>query len=90
MSASRESKALVKIAHDVAKALKPGAKDYRLRVRLPTRSSATETDGWRVTIGDLGKGRPTIQVWLDHFTGKTDRTLSAWFEGTRDQIKVLT
>ncbi|MFA6962220.1 MAG: HNH endonuclease [Opitutaceae bacterium] len=59
-------------------------------MRLPAGSSATETDGWRVTIGDLGKGRPTIQVWLDRFAGKRARTLSAWFEGTRDQIKVLT
>lgn len=90
MSAARDRKQLVEIARSVAKALKPVAKDYRLRVRLPTRSSATKTDGWCVTIGDLGKGRPTVQVWLDRFAGKTDRTLSAWFEGTRDQIKVLT
>jgi hypothetical protein len=30
-----------------------------------------------------------VQIWLDRFAGKDERTLSAWFEGTRTQIKTL-
>jgi 5-methylcytosine-specific restriction endonuclease McrA len=90
MSAANDKRHLVEIARDVAKVLKPCAKEYRLRVRLHASSSATETDGWRVTIGDLGKGRPTIQIWLDRFARQEDKTLSAWFEGNRKQIKGIT
>lgn len=90
MSAARDKRLLLEIARSIAQALKPWAGNSALRVRLPARSSATQTDGWRVTIGDLGKGRPIVQVWLDRFAGKSDRTLSAWFEGTQGQIKVVT
>lgn len=89
MTAAQEKKELIRIAKAVAARLKVSAADSPLKVRSPAQCSATHTDGWRVMIGNLGRGRPTVQIWLDRFAGKDDRTLSAWFEGTRTQIKVL-
>ena len=48
-----------------------------LRIRQPGKAYPTNTDGWYAVIGDLGKGQPHLEVWLDRFSGYPNRRLNA-------------
>lgn len=50
-----------------------------LRLRIPRGSRPTNTDGWSVVIGDLGKNRPRLEIWFDKFSGYEERKLYAGF-----------
>jgi HNH endonuclease len=81
---------LLATALAVAKELKRRNAGTRLRIRLPSRAAITNTDGWRVLIGDLGKSRPRLEIWLDRFSGHDDRKLWACFSGDRRSLTTVT
>jgi 5-methylcytosine-specific restriction endonuclease McrA len=64
---------LLATARSVAERLRLNCKGTRLRVRIPRSASATDTDGWRAILGDLGKGQPRLEIWFDRFTGYPQR-----------------
>jgi hypothetical protein len=66
---------LLSTAKAVAHALGHHANGTPLRVRTPKRAGESNTDGWFVVIGDLGKGTPKLEVWFDRFSGYPDRKL---------------
>ncbi len=74
-----EEEWLLATARNIASAFKLRATGTQLRIRVPSRCTATNTDGWAAVIGDLGKGQPLLEIWLDRFSGHDDRQLSAWF-----------
>jgi len=82
---------LLAAARVVADRLKLHSEGTRLRIRLPSRAMTTNTDGWSAVIGDLGKTRPRLEVWLDRFSGYPDRKLYAGFHSkARQQITTIT
>jgi 5-methylcytosine-specific restriction endonuclease McrA len=82
---------LLATAKAVAESLKARATGTRLRIRIPTRATGTNTDGWSAIIGNLGKGQPRLEVWLDRFSGYSQRKLWACFSAkTRMQILSIT
>lgn len=50
-----------------------------LRLRYPRGSMSTNTDGWFVIVGDLGKNQPRLEIWFDKFSGYKERKLYACF-----------
>jgi 5-methylcytosine-specific restriction endonuclease McrA len=68
---------LLATAKAVARKLKLQCKGTRLRVRMPNRATTTNTDGWSAVVGNLGKGQPRLEVWLDRFSGYSDRKFFA-------------
>jgi 5-methylcytosine-specific restriction endonuclease McrA len=70
---------LLAIGKAVADRLRIHGEGTRLRVRIPRRATNTNTDGWSVIVGDLGKGQPRIEVWFDRFSGYRQRKLYACF-----------
>ena len=82
---------LLATAKAVAESLKARATGTRLRIRIPTRATGTNTDGWSAIIGSLGKGKPRLEVWLDRFAGYSQRKLWACFSAkTRMQMLSIT
>ena len=82
---------LLATAKAVAKQLKPHSKGTGLRVRIPSRTAITNTDGWRAIIGDLGKNQPRLEIWLDRFAGYPERKLYAcFFSEDRQQLVTTT
>lgn len=63
----------------IAARLKTFRTGTRLRIRIPHATARVNTDGWSATIGDLGKGTPKLEVWLDRFSGYRQRKLFACF-----------
>ena len=70
---------LLATAKAVAIELKRHSPGTRLRIRMPTRATTTNTDGWAVVIGDLGKNQPRLEIWFDRFSGYPERKLYACF-----------
>jgi 5-methylcytosine-specific restriction endonuclease McrA len=82
---------LLATAKTVAMQLKPHSKGTGLRLRIPSRAAITNTDGWRVIIGDLGKDQPRLEIWLDRFAGYPERKLYAcFFSEDRPQLLTIT
>lgn len=82
---------LLATAKVVAAHLKVRSEGTRLRVRIPSRATTTNTDGWSAIIGDLGKGQPRLEVWFDRFSGYSERKLYACFRTeVRLQITSIT
>jgi 5-methylcytosine-specific restriction endonuclease McrA len=74
----RQDKAwLLANAKAVAAKLKLLTEGTRLRIRIPTSASATDTDGWFAILGDLGKGQARLEIWLDSFSGYPERKFYA-------------
>jgi 5-methylcytosine-specific restriction endonuclease McrA len=72
-----DRKWLLATAKVVAADLKRLSAGTPLRVSRPKRTTTTNTDGWRVRIGSLGRGAPKLEIWLDRFTGYAERKLWA-------------
>mgnify|MGYP003953321571 CR=1 FL=1 len=89
---SRRDKAwLLATAKAVAAAMKEHSAGTRLRIRVPARTTATNTDGWAAIIGDLGENQPRLEIWLDRFSGYPDRKLYACFRSeSRRPVAVMT
>lgn len=84
MAKYRKDKAwLLATARVVAEELKHHTDGTQLRIRIPSAAIVTKTDGWRANIGDLGKGRPVIQIWYDRITGAPDRKLYGCFRSEK-------
>ena len=81
---------LLATAKRVATELKRVSSGTPLRITVPKDATTTNTDGWRVRIGSLGRGAPKLEIWLDRFTGYTDRKLWAciWAGNRRDISKI--
>lgn len=70
---------LITTATVIVENLKLRSEGTNLRIRIPRGSTTTNTDGWRVLIGDLGKNQPQLEIWFDLFSGYDERKLSACF-----------
>ena len=82
---------LLATAKTIAKQLKARSKGTRLRIRVPSSTKSTDTDGWRAIIGNLGKNQPQLEVWFDRFSRYPDRKLYAGFRAdVRPQITAIT
>lgn len=78
-------------AKSVATKLKLHSDGTRLRIRIPRSAPATETDGWRAVLGDLGKGQPRLEIWFDRFAGYRERKFYAGFYApARQKISAIT
>lgn len=85
---SRNDRAwLVATAKEVARKLELRCADTAIRLRPKVSSDSTDTGGWLVAIGSLGKGKPTLEIWYDKFAGYEDRKLSACFR-SKDPDKI--
>ena len=74
-----------------AGSLKPHTDGTRLRIRIPTRATVTDTNGWGAAIGDLGKGQPLLEIWFCRFSGFPERKLYAgFFSERRQQLTSIT
>jgi 5-methylcytosine-specific restriction endonuclease McrA len=77
---SRQDKVLLlKTARAIVKILWERSEGTSLRVRWPSRVGQVNTGGWRACIGDLGKGKPKLQIWLDYFAGHETRKFNFCF-----------
>lgn len=86
----RQDKAwLLANAKTVAANLKMHSAGTRLRIRIPTTASATYTDGWFAILGNLGKGRPRLEIWFDRIAGYPERKFYAGFYAPAKQ-KIIT
>jgi 5-methylcytosine-specific restriction endonuclease McrA len=76
---------VLEAARRVADELRTQRAGTSLRLRIPEKSHSSDTDGWAVVIGSLGKGRPGLEIWLDRFTGHQNRKLYAAFFSRNEQ-----
>lgn len=82
---------LLAVAKNIASRLKSECVGTSIRIRVPARAAVTETDGWRAVIGDLGRGKPILEVWLDRYSGHDDRKLYVCLRSeSRDQLVSIT
>ena len=83
---------LLKTARAVYRDLKARVQGTALRLRWPNTSGRRDdTDGWRASIGNLGKGEPGLQIWLDHLSGHPDRKFNfCYFSEKHSKIHRLT
>lgn len=82
---------LLAAGRSIAKALKSRSEGTRLRIRIPRRATQTNTDGWCVAIGDLGRGQPRLEIWFDRFSGYKERRLFACIHsGDRRKVTRIT
>lgn len=81
---------LLNAAKALASELKRRQTGTSLRIRSPARVYAMDTDGWRAVLGRLSRGKnsPRLEIWLDRFTGHTNRKLWACFSS--DSTRQLT
>ena len=86
---NRNKQWLLKVAKAVAAELKIRCRGTVIKIRTPSRATSTNTSGWVATIGNLGKNKSKMEIWLDRFAGHKERKLYAAFSGTRVQIKDL-
>ena len=83
---------LLKAAKELALNLKPHIKGTGLRLSQHAKIAAdtTLTAGWSAVIGNLGKGEPTVELWLDRFSGHPERKLYVcYYSRKKEQIQAL-
>ena len=92
MATPRASRAyLLATAKLITSELRLQSKGLGVRLKTPDAVSATNTDGWCVTIGSMGRNQPKLEIWFDKFTRGTDRKLYACFRSeSRSQIQAIT
>ncbi|MBP7735041.1 MAG: HNH endonuclease [Spirochaetes bacterium] len=82
---------LLAIARAVAIELRSRIEGTPIRIRVPSRVTEMNTDGWSAVIGDLGKNRPRLEIWFDRFSGYDDRKLWVCFHSeNRRQLTNIT
>jgi 5-methylcytosine-specific restriction endonuclease McrA len=75
---SRQDKAvLLETARAIAHELKQICDGTAIRIRTPGRLGSTLSNGWFTMVGDLGNGRPRLEVSLDYYFGGQQRKF--WF-----------
>jgi hypothetical protein len=87
----RHDKALLlKTARAVVEKLWHRTEGTSLRLRWPSRVGVVNTGGWRAKIGNLGKGQPSLEIWLDHFAGYDARKFNfCFFMDNRAKVRRL-
>src|SRR4029453_9685614 len=70
---------LLATAKVIARELKQRSGGTSLRIRLPGPAIVSDTDGWYTGIGTLGGRQVRLEIWLDRFSGYTQRKLYAGF-----------
>ena len=75
---------LVETAQAVVEKLRTQGEGTRLRLRRPRKVYATDTDGWSIVIGSLGRGHPSLEIWLDRFTRQPNRKFYATFYSKKE------
>src|SRR2546426_8325766 len=94
MGNAADKKRLRSVAKMLREELRHNAEDTPIHCwrRLPLRPS--NTDGWFVVLAGLGRGRPKLQLWLDHYAERRERRF--WFgfysphpKGLRQRIRRL-
>jgi 5-methylcytosine-specific restriction endonuclease McrA len=70
---------LLKTARAVVEKLWHRTEGTSLHLRWPSRAGVVNTGGWRAKIGNLGKGQPRLQIWLDRFAGYDSRKFNFCF-----------
>jgi 5-methylcytosine-specific restriction endonuclease McrA len=70
---------LLNTAREVFEELSNRTEGTSFRLRWPSRVGVVPTGGWRAKIGDLGKGQPRLQIWLDRFAGHDTRKFNFCF-----------
>lgn len=82
-NANRDKALLLNTARAVVEELWRRQEGTSLRVRWPARAwvGKVNTGGWRVRLGNLGKGKPELQIWLDFFAGYDSRKFNFNFYG---------
>jgi len=75
----------------IANELKDHSEGTALHIRTPSHFVNTNTDGWCVVIGNLGKNKPRLEVWFDKFSGSTERKLYAgfWSQARRPMTTII-
>jgi 5-methylcytosine-specific restriction endonuclease McrA len=86
-TAQPDRKLLLSTAKAIVAQAKLAIAGQRAQLRKPTQASVTNTDGWSVTLGGLGRGQPRLELWLDRFAGhKTRKFYIGFVSGNRKQI----
>lgn len=81
---------LLETAQKIAEELRVRRDGTGIRIRRPKKAQTSDTDGWLAVIGNLGKGRPGIEIWLDRYTGYPKRKYYVGFQsGDRKAIQKL-
>ena len=79
---ARQDKALLlNTARAVVERMWHQTEGASMRLRWPSRVGMVNTGGWRAKIGDMGKGQPGLQIWLDYFAGHDTRKFNFCFFG---------
>lgn len=74
-----EKRLLLKTAQAVMGELWNRREGTPMRIRWPSRVTRVNTGGWRVVIGNLGKNKARLQIWLDRFAGHESRKFNFCF-----------
>jgi 5-methylcytosine-specific restriction endonuclease McrA len=77
----RDGRWLLTTARAVAETLKR-SQSSALRIRRPRQCTKSNTDGWYVPIGRIGRNGIALQIWLDRFSGHSERKLYAGLHST--------
>lgn len=72
-------------AVEVANRLRVYRDDTNLKIRIPKTVYESNTDGWSVDIGNLGSGQPKLTIWLDKFSGYSERKFYAGFYSRKSE-----
>jgi hypothetical protein len=90
-TASASRAYLLATAKLITSELRLQSKGMGVRLRMPDVVATTNTDGWCVTIGSMGKHQPKLEIWFDKFTKGSERKLYAGFRSEkRSQIGAIT
>ena len=82
---------LLATARLITSELRLQSKGAGVRLITPNAVFSTNTDGWCVTIGSMGKSKPRLEIWFDKFTKGLDRKLYACFRAKdKSQIEAIT
>lgn len=79
------SSTLLATAHAITAELKPECDGSSVRIRVPRQATASETNGWRASIGSLSNGAIKLEIWLDRFSGHPERKFYAGFGSTENR-----
>lgn len=83
---SRDDQKLLRVAQAVVDLLQPAVRGMDVKVQKPRPPWKTASDGWMTIIGDLGKGKPSIEIWLDGFSRHKSRRFYAGFHSSQETL----
>jgi hypothetical protein len=87
MSDQQDKQRTSRVAQLIRSQLEKQDNADQIRWRRPLIPWATNTDGWFVRLGNLGRGKPYLEVWLDRYLGRTRRYF--WFGFYSPNFKII-